>query len=88
MLREPDATSRVLVHLVATYLAPFASAAVASLQVKYLAVRFEIADTHIIASGGGFVEQALTNDIDDALYREKLLSDGAPLRKIMFDWLF
>lgn len=87
-MREPDATSRVLVHLVAVDLAPFASAAVARLQEKYLAVRFEIADPNIVAAGCGFIDDALTNDIDDELYREKLLSDGAPLRKIMFDWLF
>lgn len=75
-------------HLVAADLIPFASAAVARLQEKYLNVQFEIADTHIIAAGGGFFEEKLPNDIDDELYREKLLSDGAPLRKTLIDWLF
>lgn len=87
-MRESEASSRALVHLVAADLVPFASAAVAQLQEKYLNVQFEIADAHIVATGGGFLEATLSNDIDDELYREKLLSDGAPLRKTLFDWLF
>lgn len=75
-------------HLVAADLLPFASAAVARLQEKYLNVQFEFADGRIIAAGGGFLEETPSSDIDDELYREKILSDGAPLRKILFDWLF
>jgi hypothetical protein len=88
MLPEPDATSRVLVHQVAAELMPFASAAVAQLHEKYSNVQFEIFDGHIVAAGGAFFEKSMSNDIDDEIYREKLLSDGAPLRKVLLDWLF